>query len=148
MAGRVRRLRGVVSVGTGSVTPLPQAPSGVVQWARALFELSLSPSLTNAIAGGLLGAGGGTGGGGGDGSSTRFFRFDIPCGRALELTKVRLEALAAMLAAGRRYVARCAAEGAFTRLAAELGVAGAPAGGGCRGRGSCAARHGRSRARR
>lgn len=99
----------VVSLGTGTVTPRAQVPSGVVSWAKTMLELATSSTFSNSLAAGLLGP-------------NRFFRLDAPGGGDFDLTEMRLDQLAAMLALGRRYVARCAAEGIFSRLCAALGV--------------------------
>lgn len=99
----------VVSLGTGTVTPRAQVPSGVVSWAKTMLELATSSTFSNSLAAGLLGP-------------NRYFRFDAPGGGDFDLTEMRLDQLAAMLALGRRYVSRLAADGAFARLCAALGV--------------------------
>jgi hypothetical protein len=99
----------VVSIGTGTLTPKPQAPNGVLHWVKTMCELAMSGGMPNKIAGSLVGAG-------------RFFRFDAPGCGDWDLVEMRLPELARMLEEGRRYVARRAADGEFARLRAAMGI--------------------------
>jgi hypothetical protein len=99
----------VVSIGTGTLTPKPQAPNGVLHWVKTMCELAMSGGMPNKIAGSLVGA-------------DRFFRFDAPGCGDWDLVEMRLPELARMLEEGRRYVARRAADGDFARLRAAMGI--------------------------
>lgn len=94
----------MLSLGTGTMVPKPNNPSGVMAWIRTVLDLAMSSFVTHKIVATLLG--------------TRYFRLDAEGCGDVELTEMRVDVLAKMLEENRRYLQR--QEPLFARLRAAL----------------------------
>jgi hypothetical protein len=102
----------VASLGTGTMTLRPNAPSSVVAWVKTVLDLALEAHVTHKVAATLLG--------------DRYHRFDPDGVGDVELTETRPDVIAKMLEDGRAYIHRNDAR--FRELARALGYSRRPAG--------------------
>jgi calcium-independent phospholipase A2-gamma len=82
----------VVSLGTGSQTPKPNNPSGVMAWVRTVLDLAMSSQFTHKLSAMLL--------------EGRYFRLDPDGCGDYDLSEIRVDVLAKMLEDGRKYIQR------------------------------------------
>jgi hypothetical protein len=99
------RVETVVSLGTGTMTLRPNAPTGVMSWVKTVLDLAMEAHVTHKTAATLVGE--------------RYHRFDPDGQGDIDLGEARLDVIAKMLDDGRRYIQRH--EDRFRNLARALG---------------------------